>query len=669
MAALEVIALDTSVPQLMAPQAGDTYTFPRAVEMPLGTANGVLYLNGSKVVTSGSALTFDGTNFRNTSGAFEGIDNMTLSALVSSTNATVLTLNSAGTSGTTRFQINGSEQMRLNSTGLGIGTNNPASKLHVSNAAAATRITITDDVANGRSGYIESNFSDALVIGTTSGVRGIRFSPDNTPRMFLDTSGNLGIGTSSPSQKLEVNGNCLFTGGQVILNANTANYLYFKNASKLVFSDTVGNERMTLDSSGNLGLGVTPSAWNASGYKAFEIGGVGNGILANNVNDIYLSSNAYYNSGWKYGITANASQYEQYLGAHLWFTAASGTAGNPISFTQAMTLDASGNLLVGNTSLWSSERLGITGSSASQRFIYARTTSNGHYLSLGTNGTLQYIEYGNGAGLAFTDGATERARIDSSGNLGLGVTPSAWSTVVPIIQIGTTGAFLAAQNGSTNVRMGVNAYYNGGWLYTTTAAASMYQQANGAHSWHYAASGTAGNAISFTQAMTLDASGNLLVGTTTALSTVANGFTVTGAAAVTALGVGHVNGSGSGTNYVVFNYNNGVIGSITQDGTTGVLYNLTSDRRLKQNIVPAPSASAVIDAIQIVSHGWKSAPNEHVTYGVIAQDLHAVAPQAVSVGDDGDEIEKTWGVDYSKLVPMLIKEIQSLRARLAAAGI
>jgi hypothetical protein len=55
-----------------------------------------------------------------------------------------------------------------------------------------------------------------------------------------------------------------------------------------------------------------------------------------------------------------------------------------------------------------------------------------------------------------------------------------------------------------------------------------------------------------------------------------------------------------------------------------------------------------------------------VKYGVIAQDLHAVAPQAVLQGDDGDEIEKTWGVDYSKLVPMLIKEIQSLRARVAA---
>jgi hypothetical protein len=59
MAAFEVIALDTATPQLRAPGASDTYTFPRAVELPLGTANGVLYLNGSKVVTSGSALVLD----------------------------------------------------------------------------------------------------------------------------------------------------------------------------------------------------------------------------------------------------------------------------------------------------------------------------------------------------------------------------------------------------------------------------------------------------------------------------------------------------------------------------------------------------------------------------------------------------------------------------------
>jgi len=139
--------------------------------------------------------------------------------------------------------------------------------------------------------------------------------------------------------------------------------------------------------------------------------------------------------------------------------------------------------------------------------------------------------------------------------------------------------------------------------------------------------------------------------------------------------------SQSGTGFAVINNNNAgatgyvfqsfrrsstEIGSITQNGTTAVLFNTTSDRRLKDNIVSAPSASDDIDAIQIVSYEWKAAPDEQVKYGVIAQDLHAVAPQAVLQGDDGDEIEKTWGVDYSKLVPMLIKEIQSLRARVAA---
>jgi hypothetical protein len=94
---------------------------------------------------------------------------------------------------------------------VGIGTNSPSSKLHISNSAAATRITITDDVANGRSGYIESNYSDALVIGTTSGVRSIKFAPDNSTAMTIAVgTNNVGIGTTSPSNKLHVNGGIVF---------------------------------------------------------------------------------------------------------------------------------------------------------------------------------------------------------------------------------------------------------------------------------------------------------------------------------------------------------------------------------------------------------------------------------------------------------------------------
>ena len=94
-------------------------------------------------------------------------------------------------------------------------------------------------------------------------------------------------------------------------------------------------------------------------------------------------------------------------------------------------------------------------------------------------------------------------------------------------------------------------------------------------------------------------------------------------------------------------------------------YNTSSDRRLKENIVPAQSASSIIDNIEVVQYDWKE--GTHVRHGIIAQDLYSVAPEAVSIGDS-EEIENPrnpWGVDYSKLVPMLIKEIQELRARIA----
>ena len=105
------------------------------------------------------------------------------------------------------------------------------------------------------------------------------------------------------------------------------------------------------------------------------------------------------------------------------------------------------------------------------------------------------------------------------------------------------------------------------------------------------------------------------------------------------------------------------VGYINSTNGTNVIYNTSSDRRLKENITPSDDAGALIDAIEIVKHDWKA--GGHTRYGVVAQDLYEVAPEAVSPGDNGEEVEKTWGVDYSKLVPMLVKEIQSLRKRVA----
>ena len=76
---------------------------------------------------------------------------------------------------------------------------------------------------------------------------------------------------------------------------------------------------------------------------------------------------------------------------------------------------------------------------------------------------------------------------------------------------------------------------------------------------------------------------------------------------------------------------------------------------------PDASASDDIDAIQIRSFDWKDG-GSHQKYGMVAQELQSVAPEAVTGDADSDEM---MGVDYSKLVPMMMKEIQSLRARVA----
>jgi hypothetical protein len=102
-------------------------------------------------------------------------------------------------------------------------------------------------------------------------------------------------------------------------------------------------------------------------------------------------------------------------------------------------------------------------------------------------------------------------------------------------------------------------------------------------------------------------------------------------------------------------------GSITIASGGGTSYNTGSDARLKHDIVDAPEASNLVDAIKIRSFKW-NVDNSEQRYGMIAQELATVAPEAVHQPANPDEM---MGLDYSKLVPMLIKEVQSLRARVA----
>ena len=163
--------------------------------------------------------------------------------------------------------------------------------------------------------------------------------------------------------------------------------------------------------------------------------------------------------------------------------------------------------------------------------------------------------------------------------------------------------------------------------------------------------------------MRIDSSGNLLVGKTS---------NAAGDVGVIARPAGQILATSNGDYAAVFSRNTSAgelirfrsggttVGSIsiTSSATT---YNTSSDQRLKENIVDAPSASDDIDAIQVRSFDWK-VDGSHQKYGMVAQELQTVAPDAVT---EGETEEDMMSVDYSKLVPMLVKEIQSLRARVA----
>ena len=117
----------------------------------------------------------------------------------------------------------------------------------------------------------------------------------------------------------------------------------------------------------------------------------------------------------------------------------------------------------------------------------------------------------------------------------------------------------------------------------------------------------------------------------------------------------------SNGNMAAFVVSGNVVGSIVSTGSV-TAYNVTSDKRLKTNIVDAPSALDSINAIQVRSFDWIS-DNSHQDYGYIAQELLEVAPEAVTVPTDKAQM---LGVDFSKLTPRIVKALQEQQALIEA---
>jgi hypothetical protein len=264
--------------------------------------------------------------------------------------------------------------------------------------------------------------------------------------------------------------------------------------------------------------------------------------------------------------------------------------------------------------------------------------------------------------VAVATGGSERLRVDSSGNVGIGTSSPTNNGFGKTLQVGQAGAWVA-ESGSNRWWLASNWYLDGSDKYINNGFATIYSQQSGNHIWFTAPSGTAGNAITFTQAMTLDASGNLLVGTTTSggaggMSVRVGGFTPN---------VLFNRTSTTATSFPLEFQNNGSIVGYVSYNDTATSYVTSSDYRLKENVQPMQDALAKIAQLNPVTYTWKA--NGSDGQGFIAHELQAVVPDCVSGEKDAVDAEgnpQYQGVDTSFLVATLVKAVQELTARIAA---
>ena len=257
---------------------------------------------------------------------------------------------------------------------------------------------------------------------------------------------------------------------------------------------------------------------------------------------------------------------------------------------------------------------------------------------------------------------TTAVTVDNAQNVGVGVTPSAWTTY-KALQIGPFAAF--ADSTSGNIDLSSNRYNASGDKYIGSGYASMLRQSDGAFKFFTAASGTAGNAITFTQAMTLDASGNLLVGQTTKSQTTV-GFYAAANGEVSACQSASTNAATQWNTYSTgagaFRFYVGMGGTVYATSTTisGI-----SDIRLKENIRDLDEGLDVVMALKPRKFDWKEGKGADIknARGFIAQEFEKVLPDMIDTWKDpAPEGEEPYKAVNANLIPTLVKAIQEQQA-------
>jgi hypothetical protein len=553
----------------------------------------------------------------------------------------------------------------------------------ISEAAASSknkRITIEElmrgapDGTAGAPGFaFESDPNSGIY---SPGADQVAISTGGSGRLFIDASGNVGVGTTSPVALLQPNGTVSITGGSGASSANGL-HLYFDTATnsgtitafhsgvdnrnltldgKTIGFTIAGSERLRITSAGLVGVGTS-----SPGSKLHVAGGatvvsIGSNDAGDTGAAIFYGTGTKYN--WKIGAQQNVDNAFEITPS----TAAGGTTFT----TPSLVINSAGNVGIGTTA--PGQLLEIHGASNPAALV-KNTTSNvqAYFYASSTAGIFGTPTV---HPLVFNVENLEKARIDTSGRLLVGTSTAVGSSNAVVIK-GTSGVSNASiylgntANASTLIAgntLGFIEYgsADGGIGAQVLAAADGTWSSTSDCPTRLVFSTTADGASSPTERMRIDNAGQFVFNSAT------YGLRAqTGSAAGTTIQIfsGFYSASTPGTGTAcIYIHSNGNVEN------TNNSYGAISDIKLKENIVDAGSQWDDLKALQVRKYNFKEGQT-HTQIGLVAQEVELVSPGLVSESPDRDEEGNDLGtvtksVNYSVLYMKAVKALQEAMERI-----